>query len=110
MPNMAQALRSVEIDGRIFFDLEHFLEMMFEASNGMAVAATEARDPALGIMATGVAGMCNALEAVLTAKQISAGVGAQDKECSRSQKHTEHLWSLARKPYRCSGLAWNGQS
>lgn len=98
-------LRTKVIDGRIYVDMEQLVELIFDISNQSAVAATEMRDPALGVMTLGVAELGKALDGALEAKQGAAGLGPDSKDCSRSQRHPAHRWILGRQAYRCKGVA-----
>jgi hypothetical protein len=75
MENMAlpKALRTNVVDGRVYFDLEQLLEIMYDVCNKTAVLATELRDPALATMTLGVANMCKALDDVLTVHKAAQG-------------------------------------
>lgn len=77
MPNLSQAMRVAEINGKVYFDLEQLLEMMYEVVNISHITATEAKDPALGIMTTGMQTLCQALDAVLTAQKVALRLDGQ---------------------------------
>lgn len=104
MPNLSQAMRIVEVDGRVYFDLEQLLEMMYEVVNNSSIVATEAKDPALGIMTAGMQTLCQALDAVLTAQKVALGLDDPVARCRLSKSHAEHKWMFARKAYKCLGV------
>lgn len=105
MLNLSKALKAEEVSGRIYVDLEQLLEMMYEASNNSSVAATEAKDPALGLMVMGMATLCNSLDAVLTAKKLEHGLTDQPHRCGSSEEHKRHMIMRQRKIYWCPGVA-----
>lgn len=72
-PNLSKAIRTVEVDGKAYFDLEQLLEMMYEVVNTSFVAAAESKDPALGIMTTGMQSLCRALDGVLALHRTVRG-------------------------------------
>ncbi|AZU97265.1 hypothetical protein SEA_EMMA1919_223 [Streptomyces phage Emma1919] len=87
MENMAlpKALRTKVVDGRVYFDLEQLLEIMYDVCNKTSVLATELRDPALATMTLGVANMCKALDDVLTVQKAAHGLTGRRATDSGSQ-------------------------
>ena len=105
MPNLSQAIDVKEFDGKLYFDLDKTLEIMFEVASASQVAATESRDASLGIMTMGLVTMCKALEAVLEAHKPLLEERHPQRICSFSKSHPDHLWMQARKPFKCPGVA-----
>ena len=104
MPYLSGALDVREIDGKLFFDLEQLLDLMYRAANESSVASTKMRDPALGIMTIGMVGLCKALDDVLAAHQEQLEGKLQKRPCSLSVDHPTHRTMFARKVYQCPGL------
>lgn len=105
MLNVSKTLGTKVVDGRVYFDLEQLLSIMYDSCNEMAVLATETRDPVLGTMNLGVANMCKALDAVLSLKKEAYGIWDDPRPCGSSKPHTEHLRSVGSKMVRCPGVA-----
>lgn len=74
MMGLSKALRTKEIDGRVYFDLEQVLEIMYTVCNETSVLATKMHDPVLGTMTLGVANMCKSLDDVLTVHKAAYGL------------------------------------
>ncbi|AXH68899.1 hypothetical protein SEA_COMRADE_217 [Streptomyces phage Comrade] len=74
MINLSKAMRTEVVDGRIYFDLEQLLGIMYDVCNKSAVMATDHQDPVLGTMTLGVANMCKALDDVLTLQKEAHGL------------------------------------
>ncbi|XAO35389.1 hypothetical protein SEA_FRANCOB_225 [Streptomyces phage Francob] len=72
--SLSKALRTEVVDGRVYFDLEQLLEIMYDVCNKTSVLATKMLDPALGTMTLGVAQMCKALDDVLTVQKAAYGL------------------------------------
>ncbi|WNN94779.1 hypothetical protein SEA_PHREDRICK_225 [Streptomyces phage Phredrick] len=91
MENMAlpKALRTKVVDGRVYFDLEQLLEIMYDVCNKTSVLATQLMDPALGTMTLGVANMCKALDDVLTVHKAAHGLLGQRDSSSGSQSDSD---------------------
>ncbi|QWT30082.1 hypothetical protein SEA_TUNATARTARE_220 [Streptomyces phage TunaTartare] len=104
LPMFTKVLETKVIDGKVFVDLEHLVQLIFDISNESSIAATQTRDPALGVMTVGVATLGQALDAALEARKEAAGLTDRYKACSRSEDHPAHNWILARKVYRCKGI------
>jgi len=85
MMGLSKALRTKEVDGRVYFDLEQLLEIMYTVCNETSVLATKMHDPALGTMTLGVAQMCKALDDVLTVHKAAYGLRGQTEADSGSQ-------------------------
>lgn len=108
MPKLSQAVRTTIVDGRVYFDLEQMLDIMFDAANASSHVATVARDPALGVMTMGMVNMCRALEAVLTHHKEAGGLIDRKPLCSVQREHPSHNMMIGRKMVRCPGLAETG--
>ncbi len=100
---MDNVLRTQVVDGAVYFDLEQFLELMYQSAMNISVIATDTKDPALGIMNTGIVALCQSLDAVLTAKKDEHGL-SDDRRCSTPGQHQRHKIMRERKLYWCSGL------
>ena len=83
--SLSKALRTEIVDGRVYFDLEQLLEIMYDVCNKTSVLATKMLDPALGTMTLGVAQMCKALDDVLTVHKAAHGLTEQTKAARASQ-------------------------
>lgn len=105
MLNVSKALGTKLVDGRVYFDLEQLLAIMYDSVNAMAELATKTQDPVLGTMNLGVANMCKALDSALTLKKESYGIWGDPRPCGSSQPHTEHLRDVGSKIVRCPGVA-----
>ncbi|WMI33825.1 hypothetical protein SEA_PATELGO_223 [Streptomyces phage Patelgo] len=105
MLNVSKVLGTKLVDGRVYFDLEQLLSIMYDSVNSMAELATKIHDPVLGTMNLGVANMCKALDSVLTLQKEAHGVWDQPKPCGGTQPHTEHLRSVGSRIVRCPGVA-----
>jgi hypothetical protein len=104
LPMFSKALETKVIDGKVYVDLEHLVQLIFDISNESSVVATQLRDPALGIMTLGVSSIGKALDGALALQKESAGLGPQHEPCSRSDDHPAHNWMKQRKVYRCKGI------
>lgn len=104
LPMFTKALETKVIDGRVYVDLDHLVQLIFDISNESSVAATQMRDPALGVMTLGVATVGQALEGALEARKEAAGLTAKTEPCSLSVPHAGHNWIKARKVYHCKGI------
>ncbi|QNN99289.1 hypothetical protein SEA_FAUST_217 [Streptomyces phage Faust] len=104
LPMFSKALETKVIDGKVYVDLEKLTQLIFDISNETSVAATQLRDPALGIMTIGVSAIGQALDAALEARRESAGLTDQYQPCSRVESHPAHNWMKQRKVYRCKGI------
>ena len=96
VPLFSEALKTEVINGRVFIDL---------VSNETTIAATEVRDPALGVMAMGVGHIGKALDGSLELHKEAHGLQAPAKICGRSEPHPEHHRMVQRKVVRCPGVA-----
>lgn len=105
MPNLSQALRTTVVDGRIYFDLEQMLDIMFKTANEASIMSTEMKDPALGIATLGMVNMCNALDAVLTVQKNAYGLQDRNRPCNVSKVHPRHRRMVGRQLYWCPGVA-----
>ncbi|AXG66292.1 hypothetical protein SEA_ANNADREAMY_207 [Streptomyces phage Annadreamy] len=105
MPNLSQAIDVQAFDGKLYFDLDKTLEIMFEVASTSQVVATESHDAALGVMTMGMVSMCRALEAVLEAHKPLLEERHPQRICSFSKGHPEHVWMQARRPFQCPGVA-----
>jgi len=85
LPMFNEALRTEVIDGKVYVDLDQLAQLIFDVSNESTVAATQMRDPALGIMALGVMTVGQALDGVLELQKEAHGLGAHRKPDRRSQ-------------------------
>ncbi|UUG69513.1 hypothetical protein SEA_SHAM_212 [Streptomyces phage Sham] len=104
LPMFTKVLETKVIDGKVFVDLEHLVQLIFDIANESSIAATQTRDPALGVMTVGVATLGQALDGALEARKDAAGLTDRYKPCSRSENHPGHNWMLGRKVYRCKGI------
>lgn len=103
-PMFSKALRTEVIDGRVYVDLEQLAQLIFDTSNESTVVATRTKDPALGIMALGIAQLGKALDGALTLQQESHGLMEPPRQCGVSKPHPEHLRMQGRKKVRCPGV------
>lgn len=104
LPMFSKALETKVIDGKVYVDLEHLVQLIFDISNESSVAATQMRDPALGVMTLGVATLGQALDGALELQKELAGLTPKTLPCSLSVPHVAHNWIKARKAYRCRGI------
>lgn len=105
VPLFSEALKTEVINGRVFIDLEQLVELIYNVSNETTIAATEVRDPALGVMAMGVGHIGKALDGSLELHKEAHGLQAPAKICGRSEPHPEHHRMVQRKVVRCPGVA-----
>jgi len=104
LPMFTKALETKVIEERVFVDLEHLVQLLFDISNETSIAATKNRDPALGAMTLGVTTIGQALDGALTAHKEANGLTEQPKPCGVSRPHPSHLRMLDRKRVRCPGV------
>lgn len=105
MLNVSKTLGTKLVDGRVYFDLEQLLGIMYDSVNSMAELSTKTRDPVLATMNLGVANMCKALDSVLTLQKEAHGVWDEPRPCGATEPHTEHLRSVGSRIVRCAGVA-----
>lgn len=105
MPALSQAIDVKEFDGRLYFDLDKTLEILYDTASACQVAATEKEDSVLAIMTMGMGQVCKALEAVLAAHKPLLEREHPQRICSFSKSHPRHLWMQARRPFECPGVA-----
>jgi hypothetical protein len=105
LPMFSEAMKTEVIDGRIYVDLEKLVELIFNVSNESTILATEMNEPALGVLALGVAHIGKALDSVLELQKEALGQTPKRYRCGLSKSHPEHSMMVGRKVVRCEGVA-----
>lgn len=64
--NLNNQLGAVEIDDKVFIDLDALLEVLYNSCKHSADLATERKDPTMLIMIAGMTTMCDVVEKIHT--------------------------------------------